>query len=323
MKKVMLGGVALITLGFVGAAVAADMPVKAPPPVLVNTWTGFYAGVDFGAIRGANESESFSQGPGFGAGGATAFDPTTMNSTNHWGGIGGVYGGYNWAVTPSWVIGIEGDWNKANLGNSNTATLTSGGVSVPGPAGAALGCLNPVAAGNPTINNTCNSLTMSDNLSWIATVRGRLGYTYGSMMLYGTGGVAWMNQELSGAVNPCTTPAGITPAVGPPPVIGTPGSRCNGGNGVTALPNLNSRVASIATSQNQTSEGWVLGGGIEVMATANWLVRIEYLHYAFGTGTTHSAACSLCVAGVFSGAGNFSWNSASYDSIRAGLAYKF
>ena len=48
MKKVMLGGVALITLGFVGAAVAADMPVKAPAPVVVNTWTGFYVGVNFG-----------------------------------------------------------------------------------------------------------------------------------------------------------------------------------------------------------------------------------------------------------------------------------
>src|SRR5271163_5173484 len=66
MKKVLLGGVALITLGFVGAAAAADMPVKAPPPVVVNTWTGYYVGVDFGGINGG-ESHSFSQGPGFGA----------------------------------------------------------------------------------------------------------------------------------------------------------------------------------------------------------------------------------------------------------------
>jgi hypothetical protein len=35
MKKVLLGGVALITLGFVGSAVAADMPVVAP--VVVST----------------------------------------------------------------------------------------------------------------------------------------------------------------------------------------------------------------------------------------------------------------------------------------------
>jgi outer membrane immunogenic protein len=296
MKKVMLGGVALITLGFVGAAVAADMPVKAPPPVVVNTWTGFYAGVDFGAVRGSNESETFTQGPGIGS--ATAFDPTSMTSANHWGGIGGGYAGYNWAVTPSWVIGVEGDFNKANLGNTNVnSILTTGGVPV------ATGCTtNPVPPGGaPT---TCNGAVMSDNLNWIATVRGRLGYTWGSMMLYGTAGAAFMNQELSGGVTTCTTAAaGAFPC--------TPGG------------NLNKNVASIATSASQTNSGWVAGGGIEVMATANWLVRIEYLHYAFSTGTTHSAACSLCVAGAFSGPGNFSWNSASYDSIRAGLAYKF
>ena len=43
-------------------------------------------------------------------------------------------------------------------------------------------------------------------------------------------------------------------------------------------------VGSIAISQNTTNTGWVGGGGIELMATANWLVRVEYLHYAFGSG---------------------------------------
>jgi outer membrane immunogenic protein len=318
MKKLMLGGVALITLGFVGAAGAADMPVKAPPaPVVVNTWTGYYAGVDFGGINGSHEGESFNQSTGVGVGGATTFDPTVLNSTNHWGATGGVYAGYNWAVTPSWVVGIEGDWNKANLGTTNTATLTSGGIPVPGAAAGLIGCNNAISPGNTTFNNTCNTVSMSDNLSWIATVRGRLGYTWGSMMLYGTGGVAWMNQELSGQVAPCTTPRG---AVGPPVV---PGSSCNGTVAAAAVNNVNGRVASIATSLNSTDAGWVAGGGIEVMATANWLVRIEYLHYAFGTGTTHSVACSQCIAGAFSGPGNFSWGSANYDSVRAGLAYKF
>jgi outer membrane immunogenic protein len=310
MKKVMLGGVALITLGFVGAAVAADMPVKTPPqPVAVNTWTGYYVGIDFGGINGAHEGTNFSQSPGFGAGGSTVFDPVALGGESHWGAFGGVYAGYNWAVTPSWVVGVEGDWSKAQLGNTNTAILTNGGAVVPGPGpGGLIGCANL---------STCNTVQMSDNLSWIATVRGRLGYTWGSMMLYGTAGGAWMNQELSGQVSPCTTPRG---AAGPPVV---PPSTCNGTIAAQAINNINGPVGSIATSTSANNAGWVAGGGIELMATANWLVRIEYLHYAFSTGTTHSAACSLCIAGAFSGAGNFSWNSASYDSIRAGLAYKF
>jgi outer membrane immunogenic protein len=301
MKKVLLGGVALSTLGFVGAAFAADMPVKAPPPVVVNTWTGYYAGVDFGGINGSHENDSFSQGPGFGAGGATAFDPTSLSPTNHWGGIGGVYAGYNWAVTPSWVIGVEGDWNKASLGTSTgTTSLTSGGI--PQPAGCIPGTGTP---GGTVFNSNCAGVLMSDNLSWIATVRGRLGYTWGSMMLYGTAGGAFMNQEQSGQVINCTSPAATCTAAASASNLG------------------NNRAASIAFSQNSNSTGWVAGGGIELMATANWLVRIEYLHYAFGTGVTHSAVCTQCVAGAFSGAGNFTWGSASYDSVRAGLAYKF
>jgi outer membrane immunogenic protein len=279
MKNVLLGGVALITLGFVGTAVAADMPLKAPPPpVAVNTWTGYYLGGDAGAISGANESQSFSQSPGTGPAGATTYDPVALGNANHWGGIGGVYAGYNWAVTPSWVIGVEGDWNKSSLGNTVVdPALTSGGVPVP-----AAGCSSTGSA------PTCNGVVMSDNLSWIATVRGRLGYTWGSMMLYGTAGGAWESVEHSGQVVP-----------------------------------MFANVGSIAVSQNTTNAGWVAGGGIEFMATANWLVRIEYLHYAFNSANTLSSACSHCVAGAFSGPGNFTWASSSYDSVRAGLAYKF
>jgi outer membrane immunogenic protein len=280
MKKVLLGGVGLITLGFVGAAVAADMPVKAPPqPVAVNTWTGYYFGGDVGGINGANESFNFSQSPGFGPGGATVYDPVTFGSESHWGVFGGVYAGYNWAWTPSWVIGVEGDWSKASLGNTSVdPSLTSGGVPVPSP------CTTAGAGGAPT----CNGVLMSDNLSWIATVRGRLGYTWGSMMLYGTAGGAWASLERSGQVFP-----------------------------------VNANVGSIAFSQNATASGWVAGGGIELMATANWLVRIEYLHYAFDSGVTYSSACSHCVAGAFSGPGNFTWGSTTFDAVRAGLAYKF
>jgi outer membrane immunogenic protein len=304
MKKVLLGGVALITLGFVGTAVAADMPLKAPPaPVAVNTWTGYYFGGYAGGIYGANQSDYFSQGPGLGTGGATTYDPVSFGNGNHWGVTGGIYAGYNWAVTPSWVIGVEGDWGKTNLGNSHAdAALTSGGVPVGTPA--------PCATGGGGSAPPCNGVMTSDNVSWIATVRGRLGYTWGSSMLYGTAGGAFINEELSGQVTPagCTVVGAGTPAC---PAVGSPNT------------NITGRTSSIATSSNTNGAGWVAGGGLEFLATANWLVRVEYLHYAFGTGITHSAACSQCITGAFSGPGNFTWGSASFDSVRAGLAYKF
>ena len=64
------------------------------------------------------------------------------------------------------------------------------------------------------------------------------------------------------------------------------------------------------------------GGGLEFMATANWLLRVEYLHYAFNSNTTIAAPCTTCGPGFLSGTGNFSWSNASLDVIRAGLSYK-
>ena len=47
MRKLLLGSIALLALGAGGSALAADvrLPVyKAPPPVAVYSWTGFYVG---------------------------------------------------------------------------------------------------------------------------------------------------------------------------------------------------------------------------------------------------------------------------------------
>ena len=118
MKKVLLGGVALITLGFVGAAGAADMPLKAPPPpVVVNTWTGFYIGADMGGGDWKSKSESFSQtaDPALNPFGIV-FDPVTNGSIGQWGVTGGVHAGYNWQVMPSWLVGVEGDWDPVGVG---------------------------------------------------------------------------------------------------------------------------------------------------------------------------------------------------------------
>ena len=53
-KKFLFGSMALITLGMSAPAMAADMPVKAPPPVAVAvaTWTGCYIGANIGLGHG-------------------------------------------------------------------------------------------------------------------------------------------------------------------------------------------------------------------------------------------------------------------------------
>jgi outer membrane immunogenic protein len=282
MKKVLLGGVALITLGFVGAAVAADMPVKAPPPVVVNTWTGFYVGGNVGGVDYQSKSMAFTQTPDPALNPAgVVFDPVATNgSVGAWGATGGVHAGYNWQWTPSWLVGIEGDWDRAGVG------LTPDGTHLTNGLGAIAPCLG-LAPASPL----CHNFMMSQNLNWTASLRGRVGYIWGSALFYGTGGVAWDSEERSGQV------FGGSPNV------------------------FNS--SSIATSFNTNNSGWVAGGGIELMATANWLLRLEYLHYQFQGGNTRVAPCTLCQAGIFAGPGNFTWGGSTLEVIRAGLSYKF
>ncbi len=275
MKKVLLGGVVLITLGLVGSAYAADMPIKAPA-VAANTWTGVYLGVGVGGVSGLNNTQSFTQtgdgnNPGcvFGC-----FDPVVFAKNPHWGETGGFYGGYNWQFDPSFVVGVEADWNKTNLSNDpGQLFLTFNNL--------------PIPTCDPTSPGSCHGLLMGASLNWTATARARVGYTMGSTMFYLTGGGAMASQELTGQVAAANF-AGF----------------------------------SISTSANHLMSGWVAGGGLEFMATANWLMRIEYLHYAFNSNTTVLAPCTTCGPGFLSGTGNFSWSNASLNVIRAGLSYK-
>jgi outer membrane immunogenic protein len=275
MKKVLLGGVALITLGFGGSAIAADMPIKAPV-VVSNTWTGFYLGINVGGGE-YKGSQSFTQTPDPVLNPAgIVFDPVSFNSSVL-GETGGVHVGYNWALSPSWVVGVEGDWEKVSAGLSpGQLFLTSGGAGIAPCVGGAFG------------PGLCHGLLMAQNLEWTASARARLGYTMGSAMFYVTGGGAWSSQELSGTVAA-----------------------------------LNFNTGSIAISHNNNAAGWVAGGGLELMATASWLLRVEYLHYQFNAGTTLTAPCTACVFGSLAGPGNFTYGNTTYDVIRGGLSYKF
>jgi outer membrane immunogenic protein len=99
MKRLGIISVAIASLG--GAAVAADLPVKAPPPaqpapsmLLPFTWTGAYAG--------ANGGYGWTTG---------SFDAT--------GGFGGGQIGYNFQ-TGNLVLGIEGDIAGSDISQTFT-----------------------------------------------------------------------------------------------------------------------------------------------------------------------------------------------------------
>jgi outer membrane immunogenic protein len=164
-------------------ATAADLPsrVAVPAPVLappVFTWTGFYAGTLTGYAFSDNQVVR-TRGNNTGAGGLT---DTMLNVaqgrrpaalridqdglTSLGGGIG-----YDHQFTPGagLVVGIAADATWMNLDRRR-------------------GYSSPPQVANGFIPELSG---FRQNLEWMGTVRGRVGYAFDRLLVYGTGGFAY------------------------------------------------------------------------------------------------------------------------------------
>jgi outer membrane immunogenic protein len=130
-----------------GAAHAADLPYRKVAPVYAPSlqpafsWTGFYAGANVGG--GFSGTDAFNSYLGTNGGRAD-------------GAVGGIQLGYNYQVSPRFVVGIENDF---------------------------------MASGIKTSHNGLNDVSMP----FYGTGRGRAGFTLldSHLLVYGTGGMAF------------------------------------------------------------------------------------------------------------------------------------
>ena len=177
MKRVVTATIGL--LAFAAApALAADLPVKAPPmaPAPVWNWNGFYIGLNGGYSWGRSSRDLNFFNPVNGV----AFATGTGGGRDLDGGVFGGQVGYNWQVT-NWVFGIEADAQWTGQRGSTTVLCPIAG------------CF-PALAVAPVGART--AATISDKLDWFATFRGRVGFTVTpSVLLYATGGGAWGEVE--------------------------------------------------------------------------------------------------------------------------------
>jgi outer membrane immunogenic protein len=158
---------------------AADLPVKAPPPIPapVWSWTGFYLGFNGGYSWGRS-SRSVDLVTTTGAI-ITGAGSVTGGGTDLEGGLFGGQIGYNWQ-TSNWVWGFETDIQWANQRGSTTFLC-------PATAG---GCLPGLALLPPGVTGT--GAVVDQKLEWFGTFRGRGGILVGpTALLYATGGLAY------------------------------------------------------------------------------------------------------------------------------------
>jgi outer membrane immunogenic protein len=184
MKKVLLGTQALVASSLLALpAIAADMPLAmAPAAAPVQTWTGWYIGINGGEYDTRDGTVNMT-GTDTGAGGlgsalAAGTIPAQIGVTNAGWMVGGT-AGFNWQINPLWVIGIEGDLDG---GKSKQFTSAS-------------------PAGILTTNVT-------RELDDLGTLRGRLGMTVVQpLLIYGTGGLAVTDRKFTlNAIDPGAAP---------------------------------------------------------------------------------------------------------------------
>jgi hypothetical protein len=118
MKKIVIGiAVSAAPLG--ASALAADLEVKAPPAIPYSVWSGPYLGISGGARYNAVDGNVTSATVGTPPNSITL--PPVIPGPNNWrpGAMQfidniafrpGVYGGWTFQVTPSYIIGLEADF---------------------------------------------------------------------------------------------------------------------------------------------------------------------------------------------------------------------
>jgi high affinity Mn2+ porin len=116
--------------------------------------------------------------------------------------IGGFQAGYNWQLSNRVVLGIEAD------------------ASFSSPLDA------PALAPAP----------FDTTLDYVGTLRGRIGYAFGMLMPYVTGGFAWGHSHVS----------------------------------------INDSTGSIVSSPGGYHPGWTAGAGVEFPVSGNWSAKLEY-----------------------------------------------
>ncbi len=205
MKGLLVAGVSLIALA--GRAYAEDlsgaMAVKAPAAPVP-----YYDWTGF--YVGGHAAYSL------GHANSTLSDPDPTASSNAFNSqYGGLQAGYNYVLPSQLLLGIETDITFPQF-FENGLIFTG---------------------------ETTQGTTVTDQIDYVATLRGRFGYAFEHWLIYATGGFAWSQARF-----------GETPG-----------------------------IASDEDKILLTRTGWALGLGAELAIAPDWSLRIEYLYDRFGT----------------------------------------
>jgi outer membrane immunogenic protein len=203
--------------------------------------------------------------------------------------MGGGQIGYNWQLSPIWVVGFEADFQGALERDSNNLSNPLNGNAIAG-----------------FIGNTVTATALTNyttKIDWHGTVRLRAGYVWGNgnVFSYVTGGFAYGKVDVAGT---STVTGVLNPGSGGPPF---------------SITNT--------FGHSQVNTGWVVGYGTEgKLLIPGWTYKIESLYMDLGhldsTGVTLTSVTVLPPIPLTGG--QITTHSHFTDGIlRVGLNYQF
>ena len=272
-------------LALTSSALAADLPLKAPPPapvVAVPQWTGFYVGANLGYAFSHNDASVVGNDPVFTgliagtffAGGVPTPQPFGFDRN---GATAGLTVGYNWQFAPQWLVGVEGDFNWAHLRGSN-------------------------ASGHFIDFSTNGAFTVAQDVDWFSTVRARVGWLATSnLLVFATGGLA------IGEVKSTT-------------FWGTDFSGAATGSGFSVFCTAPNPACTVG-AEKSTEVGFALGAGAEY-AFGHWSLKGEYLYVNLGDHSV-TAVSLTPQAGNAPASYTANFGMTDFHVVRAGLNYRF
>ncbi len=205
---------------FAGSPILANANAAAPAPAF--TWTGVYLGGQIGYGWGDNNGNVSYATPG----GLSGVNPLNGDAS---GVIGGAHAGYDLQLS-NWVVGLEGSVDGTTVQKTTTIGFVDAAVN--------LGGYFPYSG---SVSSRVQSPIQG-------SIRGRVGYAFDRLLIYGTGGAAF-GGFATGLILGAVDLTGSYYAIG-----GHPGTRV----------------------------GWTAGGGLEYAIDNNWSVRSEYRYSDFG-----------------------------------------
>ncbi len=271
-------------------ALAADLPLKAPPAPLPPSWTGFYVGAQIGG--GWNDRNvTYTPNDPLAAliVNGTALlpgeQPFAAHGVNLSGVTGGVEAGYNWQVNGAWLVGLEADFSASGIHGSGSGTSP---LSV-----------TPAAVVTQTV-------TSEQKIDWWGTVRARLGWLASKdLLLYGTGGFAYGRVAVSDSLM-FNGPPGFVSGNLPP---------------FSFLCTIN--VTCFSGAASDTKYGWTAGAGGEWRVARNWSFKAEYLYVNLGKASVNSVANTLIAAGTTPASYRANFSDTDFHVVRVGVNYHF